>query len=350
MSQLLPLASESISRWACRHFGATRQLEARHRQTDPSADHSRPRSTARRQRLRSCTILLVTVLAAGSGSVFAPEDGYGLQNLGNELRTPDESVLDVRSCSNVDGICLRVGERKSLRGTATPGQETFGQIVLCVWYRAGKAPGGWDDPNGTVPAKILIERHLYVVLCHNQHDGSLLVGYPNVVAYSASQRLPGGVVDDLEVANYATSLLRLKQPVAAVAPDARQLVGTETWFAVTSRLAYPEKSAQAGDTWATVRAVFSHADWDFGSHGRLRCTVDAAKRWDPSLSGSHQSSSCTKVFTSVPVTTGSPAAQVTVAWNIYWKSSEHEGWRYHSTFELDSFVPLRIGQLQAVIR
>ena len=263
-------------------------------------------------------------------------------------KTKKGSDIRISSCNDVAGICLRVGERDSMRPVWKPGKRT-GRVVLCVWYRYGKAPGGWDDPDGTIALKSLVSGYLYVLACYYEGQGSFVPGYPRAVVYTSSNFIPGNAVNEREVAEYATNLLLFEYPRAALAPAMQQLVGVETWFAVTSRLNYPSKSAQAGDTWATVRAYFSHVDWDFGAYGRLRCTNDAAVKWNPKLSGGQQDSNCTRVFTRAPPS-GGLMARVTIVWNIYWISSEYYGWRYHSTYSLSSGIPLNIVELQAVIR
>ena len=263
-------------------------------------------------------------------------------------KTDKGSDIRVSSCNDVAGICLRVGERGSMRSVWKPGKRT-GRVVLCVWYPYGKSPGGWDDPNGTVAVKSLVSGYLYVIACYYEGQGSFVPGYPRTVVYISSNFIPGNAVNEREVANYAKNQLLLEYPRAEIAPAVQQLVGVETWFAVKSRLTYPSKSAQAGDTWATVRADFSHVTWNFGAYGMLNCTTDAAVRWNPHLSGSQQDSNCTRVFTRAPAS-GRLTAKVTVVWNIYWISSQYYGWQYHSTYSLSSSVPLNIVELQAVIR
>lgn len=275
-----------------------------------------------------------------SAAAQEPDDSDRKPRYGHEIT--------VSSCTEVAGICLSVGERRSMKPVSKPGGRT-GPVVMCVWYNYGKDKGGWDDPDGTFPLSVLAVGGLYVFACYYQSDGSMATGYPRIVVYNPGEGVPGEAVNGWEVADYATNLLQFQRPRASVAPPTRQLVGTETWFAVTSSLSYPQRSAQAGRTWATVRASFSHATWDFGVHGRLRCTNHAAKRWNPSLPGSRQSSECTKVFTDTPAGS-SMNARVTVTWDIYWTSNEHAGWRYFDDYSLSSAVPLRIVELQAVIR
>ena len=153
-----------------------------------------------------------------------------------------------------------------------------------------------------------------------------------------------------EVSKYAVGLLGLEAPVAAVSPPAMQMVGVETWLAVTSRLrGYSERSAQAGSVWATVRAFFADATWDLGPHGPLTCTADAARTWNPALSGDRQRSDCTIVFDTGSGPRGLNAT-VTVRWRIYWLSSEHVGWRRHDDYSLRAIVPLDVREMQAAIR
>ena len=222
--------------------------------------------------------------------------------------------------------------------------------MVCVWYPYDDAPGGWDDPGGVVAVPYLVIGRLYVVDCHRVSDGSRLSGYPRVVLHDGRPKIPRRALSGWEVAEFARNLLALEEPEPAVAPPGRQIVGIETWFAVTSRLrGYAPRSAQAGSTWATVRAYFAAAVWDLGPYGRLVCTADAGRAWDPALPGRRQSSECTRIFdrASGP---GRLRASVTVTWRIYWSSSEHAGWRYHSDVRLSAPVLLDVDQIQAVIR
>jgi len=300
---------------------------------------------------------LITLAAAAFARPVAglPVNGLTAQQQ-DEKEQPEEqheeeenhSDVFVSSCAHVPGICVRVAERRSIAPVKRPGV-SVGPVVLCVWYRYGTAPGGWDDPNGAVAVSWRLPGHLYVLMCTYEGSALAVSGYPRVVLYQyPGNVIPGQVVAGYEIAEHAKNRLGLRRPTAAIAPAPQQLVGTETWFAVTSPLHYPERSAQAGHTWATVRADVSQVTWDFGAHGRLQCSVDMARRWNPSLSSSQQNSACTKVFTDV--SPGRFNAVATVTWDIWWSSSEHYGWRYHSSYSLSSYVPLNIVQLQAVIR
>ena len=278
-------------------------------------------------------LLAISSLAAGSN---------------DRTPSPQQRNIEISSCADVDGICLTVGERESIKPVSRPGRRT-GPVVLCVWYPYPTERGGWEDPNGAVPIKVLIPGRVYMLNCHYKNDGTNVTGYPKLLVYKPGKSIPGKAVNGWEVAKHATDLLRLQRPRTVVAPPTKQLVGIEIWFAVTSRLDYPRKSAQAGETWATVKAVFSNVTWDFGSYGRLRCTTDATKRWNTSLSGKEQNSDCTIVFTNAPENSNLHA-KATVTWDIYWSSSEHTGWNYLQPYSLSSVVPLDIIELQSVIR
>lgn len=264
--------------------------------------------------------------------------------------SPVGKEIQVKRCGDINGICVRVGERRWIQPEVTPGR-SVGPVVLCVWYPHGKHSGGWDDPNGTFAVHVLIEGHLYVVMCYYEGSGVTVSGYPRIISYTPGKNIPGQAVNGWEVAKYAADMLYLEWPVPAIAPSSQQLVGTETWFAVASRLNYPLRSAQAGYTWATVSAQFSHVIWDFGSYGRLICSRDAARQWNPKLSSRQQRSNCTKVFATAPSAGVRLYANVTVVWNIYWASSEHRGWRFFDDYRLTRRrVPLNIVSLESVIR
>lgn len=266
----------------------------------------------------------------------------------NRQASIDQQDIDVSSCADVDGICLVVSERQSIQPVKKPGTR-IGPVVLCIWYPYPTEKGGWEDPDGAIPVKALIVGRVYMLHCQYKDSRTWLRGYPALVKYQPAKTIPGDAVNGWEIAAYATNLLRLERPQPAVSPPTEQLVGTETWFAVTSQLDYSQKSAQAGDTWATVKAVFSHVTWDFGSYGGLNCTKDATTRWDQTLKEGEQVSSCVKVFTRASEAVELNAI-VTVTWDIYWTSSEHKGWRYFQPYSLSTATPLSIIELQSVIR
>ncbi len=260
------------------------------------------------------------------------------------------SGVKVTDCAQVNGVCWEVSDRQSLREVDEPTNEVVGRVVNCIWYPWGSVPGDWDDPNGPVPVKRLVKDRNYTVDCFHPGQTGSLTGYPSVRKFITNMSLEGTAVTAWDVADYAKGQISFDPPVAAIAPPNRQLVGTETWFAVTSRLQYPAKSAQAGRVWATVLPSFASVEWDFGELGSLSCTAHATRRWNPDLSGHQQHSNCTKVFTRVPGQGGRINARVTITWNIYWKSSNHAGWKYFGPHSASAQVPLNIIQLQPVIR
>ena len=271
----------------------------------------------------------------------------GVEDL--ESSEDSDDATWISSCADVSGVCVHAAERSRLREVDRP-QTSLPPTVVCVWYPYGKVPGGWDDPDGAVPVPFLRLGGLYVVDCHRVSDGGRVTGYPQAIVRIPGSTLTGEAVSDEEVARYAVGRLGLERPVAAVAPSPMQMVGVETWLAVTSRLrGYPARSAQAGSVWATVRARFVDATWDLGEHGPLVCTADADRAWNPSLPGDRQSSDCTKVFETASGRGGLDAT-VTVRWEIHWRSSGHTGWRRHDDYRLSAPVALDVKELQAVIR
>lgn len=258
-----------------------------------------------------------------------------------------EGEVSVFSCAEVDGFCVTAGEYRSLQPVQQPGSAPVGRVVLCVYLRY---EAGWEsDDTPPEPVWNPVEGHLYVLSCRYAEDGNPYVrGYPRRVVYNP-KKVQGDAVTGWEVAEYAIGLLGLEQPRPAIAPPGRQLVGVETWFAVTSRLNYSEASAQAGATWATVRAKFRDVTWDFGPEGELECTTDAATSWDPDLPGDRQTSRCTKVFTNASGPEGL-AATVTATWDIDWRSSDNPAWQPHDFVSFTKTIRLNIFELQAVIR
>jgi len=278
---------------------------------------------------------------ASEPSLSGTGDGEAVED---EVVERETSVFE---CAEVAGFCVTAGESRSLQPVERPGSRTVGRVVLCVYLRYEE---GWESSDAP-PAPVWnpVEGHLYVLSCRYAEDGNPYVrGYPRQVVYDPG-KVPGDAVSGREVAEYAVGLLGLERPRPAIAPPGRQLVGVETWFAVTSRLAYSEASAQAGSTWATVRARFRDVTWDFGSMGELECTTDAATSWDPDLPGDRQTSKCTKVFIHASGPEGLDAT-VTATWDIDWRSSDNPAWRFLKPFSVTESIHLNIYELQAVIR
>ena len=288
---------------------------------------------------------LLSASAPAPGEPAASEAGDGGDG-GGEVVKGETTVYE---CAEVAGFCVTAGERRSLQPVQRPGSTTpVGRVVLCVYLRYEE---GWESSD-TPPAPVWnpVEGNLYVLSCRYAEDGNPYVrGYPRRVVYESSEKIPGDAVAGWEVAEYAVGLLGLERPRPVIAPPGRQLVGVETWFAVTSKLHYAEVSAQAGSTWATVRARFRDVTWDFGSEGKLACTDDAATGWDPDRTGDQQTSKCTKVLAHASGPAGLDAT-VTATWDIDWRSSDDPAWRPHSSFSFPESIRLDVYELQAVIR
>ena len=294
-------------------------------------------------------LIQLTGLATLAAALVTTSDAVRAQSDDDAKEEVVEEETWITSCGEVAGVCVHAAERRLLGPVETPDRNRP-PTVVCVWYPGGHDLGGWDDPDGPVPVAFLNPGSLYTVDCHRVSDGGRVTGYPRNFIYYGGEDVPGEAVSGWDVSQYAVGRLGLEAPVAAVSPPARQMVGVETWLAVTSQLrGYSERSAQAGSVWATVRAFFADATWDLGPHGRLTCTADAARTWNPALSGDRQRSDCTIVFDTGSGPRGLNAT-VTVRWRIYWLSSEHVGWRRHDDYSLRATVPLDVREMQAVIR
>ena len=294
-------------------------------------------------------LLRLIGLTLTAAALVVAVGGAARGQVGDEVEEEIEGDAWVTSCGEVTGVCVHAAERRSMRPVETP-DLSRPPTVVCVWYPFGNQPGGWDDPEGAVPTPYLVAGDPYTVDCHAVSDGGRVTGYPRNFMYYGGEDVPGEAVSGWEVSRYAVGQLGLEAPVAAVSPPAMQMVGVETWLAVTSRLhGYAQRSAQAGSVWATVWAFFADATWDLGPHGRLACTADAARTWNPARPGDRQRSDCTIVFDTSSGPRGLNAT-VTVRWRIYWLSSEHVGWRRHADYRLSATVPLDVREMQAAIR
>lgn len=185
--------------------------------------------------------------------------------------------------------------------------------------------------------------------CWHEPEHVVVAGYPQIVLFDPLEPVPG-LVDVVDVAEYAQSQIDFEPPASELSPSERQIVGIETWLAVTSELEYPDVSAQAGLAWATVRTRFRDAVWDLGDGSVLTCTVDATTRWDPIAAADQQASRCAHTYVGSSAVTGYPAS-VTVTWMLEWTNNQAPDvfvpW---ATLSLTTPVAVLVDQLQAAIR
>jgi len=243
-------------------------------------------------------------------------------------------------------LSVEAGEPGSVTLVATPGQGPVGRPVRCTWHDIVSVGQdlSWDlEPTIPRPDEI------YILKCTHPDDGSGVPGYPLIVQYSPIDPIPGGVVGVTEVAKFAVDSITFEVPAPVLSPPGRQIVGIETWLAVSSQLVYPSASAQAGNTWATVRPVLREAVWTLGDGTTVVCVIDIATTWDPASPAS-QSTTCSHVFESV--SGPNPfAGRVDVSWTIYELTDLHPNtWTVWGVVTRGSQVGFTVGELQSVIR
>jgi len=243
-------------------------------------------------------------------------------------------------------LSVEAGEPGSVTLVDTPGSAPVGRPVRCTWHNiiAVGTELGWElDP--TVPTA----DGAYVLRCVHSDDGSTVSGYPLIVVYDPVDPIPGGVLAVTEVAKFAVDSINFELPTPVLSPPGEQVVGVETWLGVSSRLTYPSVSAQAGNTWATVRPVLREAVWNLGDGATVNCATDIATTWDPSAPAS-QSTTCSHLFESVSGPSPFPG-RVDVSWTIYQRTDRHpNAWTVWGVVTRSSSVSFTVGELQSVIR
>lgn len=340
-----------------------------------------------------CSVLtsIAFFVFTSSATVLAESHGHSHEHTSGADSGRTSSTADVTRCSEQDAVCVEVSEDTLTRTDPTQAERSRKprkkqrNRFTCRWYelaidwenffqadqkllsnaaRGLQLPGvGWiRQPSSarmnTPSARLervykLQDSHSYILDCVYRGTDKRLQGYPQVRVYHerdyTQSTTQGTPATTQSVRNYARNLLQLEQPQTLIWPPRKQLVGVETWLAVTSPLKYAHKSAQVGNTWATVKASFKHVDWDFGVHGQVRCVADANKRWNPALPSNRQHSACTKVFEAVPTQGSQFNATVTVTWDIYWSSSGHTGWKHYTEHSLTSTLPIHLFDIQSAI-
>lgn len=248
-----------------------------------------------------------------------------------------------------DGTLLvEAGEPGSLRLVDNPGAVTVGRRVRCGWHAIG---GSGFDPtwDSTVPVRPEAGG-VYLLRCFHPDDNSNLTGYPRFVRYVDGGTIDGPVVSVADVERFAVDSIVFEIPSPVFSPPGRQVVGVDTWLGVASRLVYPVASAQAGDTWATVRPVLRHSEWAFADGSVVRCEVDIDKFWDPTADPGAQSTRCSRVFEHVSGPAGY-ATDVTVSWTIYERTNTHpDTWTVWGQVSRSMSTSIIVEELQAVIR
>ncbi len=277
------------------------------------------------------------------------------------ISTPDRSSYDPngqkvvlmdggRTGTRYDDATLYVeaGEPGSTRLVSRPGSATIGRRVRCTYHAVGGDTGGleWDIAVPTRPEA----GGLYVLRCVHPDDNSDLNGYPILIVFTPGSPLAGGAVGVDEIAKFAVDSETFESPTPVLSPPVRQIVGIDTWLAVSSRLVYTDVSAQAGNAWVTVRPIFRAAVWDFGDGESMRCSTDVDKVWDPASPTSNQSTQCSHLFERASVPPGR-SGSVAVSWTIYETTNQHPStWTIWGVVTLNSPAVFNVSELQSVIR
>ncbi len=247
-----------------------------------------------------------------------------------------------------DGTLLvEAGEPGSLRLVDQPGSATLGRRVRCSWHSIGGTGfyPTWDSTTPVFPEP----DEVYMLRCFHPDDKSNLTGYPRIVRFVPGAPVDGPAIGIVEVEQYAIDSIEFETPIPALSPPDSQIVGIDTWLGVASQLSYPDASAQAGDTWATVHPAVRSAVWTLGDGSVVTCISDIDKVWDPTLDPSSQSTSCSHNFERVSEPSGY-ATDLTVSWTIYERTNSHpDDWTIWGVVSRSASVSIVVGELQSVI-
>ena len=272
-------------------------------------------------------VLILAVVLAGTASVAGAD-----------------TVVDAGPTLTDTGFIVQASEYGSLRVVDGPRAAPVGAWIECSHFAV---------PSFDAPVEVVVDPVIprvgaaYSLWCWYEPAHELVPGYPVIVLFDPFEPVPG-LVDVVDVAEFAESQIDLAAPEPQLSPPFVQVVGIETWLAVTSELEYPDTTAQAGLAWATVRTTFRDAVWNLGDGSVITCVADAATTWDPRAIG-EQRSACTHTYID-----SSPAgyeADVTASWTLTWVSNESPvdfvPW---ATVSLTTPITIDVIELQAVIR
>ena len=239
-------------------------------------------------------------------------------------------------------LLVWAGSEADLVITGSPGS-SGGRLILCSWHDIGHAV----DAPALGGVENLVEGHYYYIECHFSDDESIVAGYPITASYIVGDT-PGIAADTAEVARFAVDHLDFESPLPALSPAGDQIVGVETWLAVTSQLDYPSISADAGPVWATVRPVFRSVTWNMGNGDRVTCTREggATTVWDRHGSA-NQHSNCTYVYGANGA--GEFAVSATITWDILQRNDQNPDEHPWGSLTLGTALTVPVRELQAVI-
>ena len=280
--------------------------------------------------MRRFILTLVSIIAA---SATAPVSAAGTGTGGGG----DSGVEIIDST-----LLVWAGSESDLVITGSPGS-TGGRLILCSWHDIGHAV----DTPALGGVENLVEGRYYYIQCHFSDDETIVAGYPITASYVVGD-MPGIAADTAEVARFAVNHLNFESPLPVLSPAGDQIVGVETWLAVTSQLDYPAISADAGPVWATVRPVFRSATWDMGNGDRVTCTREggATTVWDRNGSV-NQSSDCTYVYGGNG--DGEFAVNATITWDILQRNDQNPAEYPWGSLTLATALTVPVRELQAVI-
>lgn len=243
------------------------------------------------------------------------------------------------------GYTVQASDAGSLTVVDAPRSSPVGTWIECSYFHLASI----DAPVELTASVVPRVWGVYQLACWHEPDHVVVAGYPVVVQYDPLDPVPG-LVDVVDVAEFALSRLDLESPTVELSPATAQIVGIETWLAVVSELDYPEVTAQAGLAWATVRTTFVDAVWELGDGSTVTCDEEVDVVWDPSLTGEQQASACTYAFVETSPE-GGYRASATVTWAFDWINNEApDGFVPWTTLSLTTPVTIEVDQLQAVIR
>lgn len=283
----------------------------------------------------------MAVLCVGLATATAARTASAQEATAVREAALDAAVVD-------DTLVITAGSSTSMRVAARPGRGT-GPTIRCTWFSLAIDP----VTVSLVQEDQLVVDQAYLLWCwYPADDGTRasLPGHPLVRTYTGPG-IPGDPADVDDVSEFALASLRIAQPEVATNPGDQQIVGIDTWLAVSSNLEYEPIHANAGPVWTSVRPVPHSISWDMGNDERTTCPPDAAA-FEPWADTATDDPECRYRYESRPVAADGVAGETqltaTVTWRVMRRTFLEPEWTYWRDLELSGARSIEVIELQTV--
>ena len=232
---------------------------------------------------RRIPILVAVLLLAGTSPALAQGGGFG--DRGNGEDPPPDTPSPVDRQLSDDSATFMLSYRDDLSVVSTQGGRP-GRQAQCGFFDVVATGGVFSYDFDIVPTEPYERDTWFILHCWEPDGNPWLNGIaPYPIGYECCDPgIPGAtLVNDWEVAEFATGSIGFDIPAVEISPATEQVVGVPTWLAVTSPVDLAPVTAAAGPIWATAIPEFREAVWEFGNDESMRCVDDVATVWDPDL-------------------------------------------------------------------